>query len=271
MIADRQVRDDERRQVQQMLGAAGVDLRSLVGHDDPDISSLQESRFQSSASRDALAEALHHVTDHHICRVIIRTLGLHDCEQRHLDSLLNLACRLSPCTLDAYIQLMEINHLRDPDPRDRWRRQAERRLRDCWYACAIAPERVPVRVDDPSFPAASDQQSLLDQGVMTEVAAALGQHARASIFDRVAAIATDRRYGFGRTAYPGLLYRCDKRRAAPVLMPLLEDPDIGIDALDILGKLKHREALPCAEQFLDHPCKQVRKIANKAILRLKDA
>lgn len=254
------------------LRKAGVDCDRIADGREFSVAFLQDRVNQSATTLEVLIRVLPELRTINVADTTSRAIGLHaQLTDDHLGVLLDVSQKLRPCSLELYYQVLRYDTLRVPS-RSKVYRWAEHEVRCCWYASPRPPKPEPyLRVEDDDFPTEKELSSLRDQFFMVELSAAMYQHARAGIFDRVAAIAADRRYGFGRTAYPGLLYRCDKRRAAPVLMPLLEDPDIGIDALDILGKLKHRDALRCAEQFLDHPCKQVQKIAKKAILRLKDA
>jgi len=89
-----------------------------------------------------------------------------------------------------------------------------------------------------------------------------------TLFEDLASIARDRRYGSARAMVVVGFGRLKDPRAIPILIALLEDDDVAVSAMIALGKLKERSARPLVEKFLTHPDSWVRQEAKKALARI---
>jgi HEAT repeat protein len=67
----------------------------------------------------------------------------------------------------------------------------------------------------------------------------------------------------------GLAKLTKDKRAVPVLLALLDDPDVTGSAIMALGKLKAVKARDRLQQFLDHPEPFYRTEARKALNKIK--
>lgn len=100
------------------------------------------------------------------------------------------------------------------------------------------------------------------------IANALETVADDSVFDEVAAFATDRSYGASRKMLVLSLGNMKDPRAVEVLVDLLSDKEVAGHAVMALGKLKAKSAKPKLEPFLQHPRSWVRNEAKKALARI---
>lgn len=99
---------------------------------------------------------------------------------------------------------------------------------------------------------------------------ALERVADESVVDDLVALATDTSHGHHRALVVTALgnMRKEKDKVLPVLLGLLDDPDVAPYAVMGLGKLKAPEARPELERFLGHPEQWVRKEAKRALAKL---
>jgi HEAT repeat protein len=110
-----------------------------------------------------------------------------------------------------------------------------------------------------------------EEGLGWAVASALETVADDSVFDEIAALATDRRYGKSRRMLALSLGNMTDPRAVDVLLDLLNDEEVAAHAVMGLGKLKAKKAAPKIEPFLEHPRPWVRREAKKALARIQRA
>ena len=111
-------------------------------------------------------------------------------------------------------------------------------------------------------PAASDPRWVVGN--------ALEVLAHQAVADELLELAQDRRYGEARQMVVlGLAKLTKDKRAVPVLLALLDDPDVTGSAIMALGKLKAVKARDRLQQFLDHPEPFYRKEARKALNKIK--
>ena len=129
--------------------------------------------------------------------------------------------------------------------------------RDCGSAA-------PVLIEE--FRKASDPAGT---GLGWVIGNALSVVADDSVFDQIAELAQDRRYGRARQMIVWGLGRSSKDpRAVPLLAGLLDDQDVTAHAVIALGKLRPAGVRPSVERLLDHPQAIVRRAAKKALARL---
>jgi len=107
-------------------------------------------------------------------------------------------------------------------------------------------------------------------GLRWSIGDALGRVADESVLDDMVAIATDPRQGRDRQLFVAALGSMVKARdrVIPVLLQLLDEPEVAGYAVMGLGKLRVGEARPAIERFREHPEAWVRKEAKKALSRL---
>jgi len=127
------------------------------------------------------------------------------------------------------------------------------------------PEAVPVLLKE--FRQANDPSGL---GLRWVVGNALGFLADDSIFDDIAMLVKDVRYGKARQMLVEGLAKSRDPRAVPLLADLLSDEDVAAHAVRALAKLRPSGVRHLVEPLLDHPQPLVRKEANKALTRLSD-
>jgi hypothetical protein len=94
-----------------------------------------------------------------------------------------------------------------------------------------------------------------------------------NLFEGVADLLVDKRFGEDRTMLALAMGKMKKRRAdaIQVLLPLLDDPTIEGHVLSALKKLKAVEAEPYLERFLHHKHRWVRREAEKLRTIIADA
>jgi HEAT repeat protein len=89
-----------------------------------------------------------------------------------------------------------------------------------------------------------------------------------SVFDDLEALVRDEAFGRARQMVVLGLGRSQDRRAVPVLIDLLNDPDVAAHAAIALGKLRAAEACSALEEHLADPQPLVRREAKKALTKL---
>lgn len=89
-----------------------------------------------------------------------------------------------------------------------------------------------------------------------------------SVFDDLASIVNDRRFGIARQMVVVGLGRSKDPRAVPLLINLLDDDDVVLHAVSALGKLKAPAARSSLGRLLVDRRPPVRKAAKKALDRL---
>lgn len=105
-------------------------------------------------------------------------------------------------------------------------------------------------------------------GIRWVVGNALGYLADDRMFDELAAIAEERRWGPARQMVVQALGRSKDPRAVRLLLGLLDDDDVVAHATFALGRQKDPAARPALERLLKHPKPLVRKEAKKALAKL---
>ena len=123
-----------------------------------------------------------------------------------------------------------------------------------------APEAVPALIAE--FKRTGGQQS---DGLRWAIANGLAVTADDAVFDQLAALATDRRYGKSREMLAIALGNCHDPRAVDVLIALLADHEVVGHAVMALGKLKPKVARSSVQMLVKHPTKWVRAEAIKAL------
>jgi HEAT repeat protein len=104
-----------------------------------------------------------------------------------------------------------------------------------------------------------------------EVGNALHEVADKSVSGELMRLAAERKYGTGRRMIVIALGRLKERRAVPLLVDLLKDPDVQGHALNALKLLNPVEARPAIEPFLTHKNKWFRREAKAAIAKFDRA
>jgi HEAT repeat protein len=89
-----------------------------------------------------------------------------------------------------------------------------------------------------------------------------------SVFEEIAALAQNPRYGKARQMIVWGLGRSKDPRAVPLLVGLLGDGDVAGHAVMALAKLRPPGVRPAVMRLLDHPQALVRREAAKALARL---
>jgi hypothetical protein len=95
-----------------------------------------------------------------------------------------------------------------------------------------------------------------------------------SIFEDLSQFATDRRYGDARQMIIRALGKMKNPEAVPVLITLLRakhEDEVALTAIQVLGKLRAKEARPYIEPFLGDSRSWVRKDARKALEKISKA
>ncbi len=105
-------------------------------------------------------------------------------------------------------------------------------------------------------------------GLRWAIGNALAEVADDSVFQDVAALATDQRWGRSREMVVLALANMSDPRAVGVLRDLLRDDGVAGHAVMALGKLGAREARSDIEPFLEHPKAWIRKRAKQALAKL---
>lgn len=138
------------------------------------------------------------------------------------------------------------------------------RLREGIVRALSVPEARPV-----AAPLLIDQfQQVADPTLRWVIGNALGVVADDTVFDRVAELAMQTKYGTARQMVVLGFARSKKPEAVPLLVELLDDDDVAAHAAIALGRLKATEARPALERQLENPRPLVRREARKALARL---
>jgi HEAT repeat protein len=95
--------------------------------------------------------------------------------------------------------------------------------------------------------------------------------AEESMFETLAELAQDRRYGRARQMVVLALGKIKNPRAADILISQLDDREVGIMAITALGKLKAKGARHHIEKFLADPIADYRREAKKALTKIDKA
>jgi hypothetical protein len=91
------------------------------------------------------------------------------------------------------------------------------------------------------------------------------------LFDQLVELVRDRRYGRGREMVAVALGNMKDARAVDVLLELLDDEEVAVNAIMALGKLKDPRTLSRISPFLEDPRTWVRQEAKKAIGKIERA
>lgn len=270
MIDDREISMRECDTVIKSLASAGVDVERVA-----------DLRTRSSGSHTALPilwSALREATSSGAaCELIWAIAGQID-NPGDVRSLIAYARPLRGISFDLYTQLRKSPYLRGvgfqgrpPTPAEL--SAAKHAVEHGWYRSYERPSnRGSVRVSDPTFP---DCEMLAIDAESHVVGMGLGNalriHACPALFEDVATLLHNTGLGFGRALLPDVLHRCDRKRAPEHLVAVLNDPDIGLDAIEPLGKARYEPARQYIERFLDHPIERARRDARVALKRLDQA
>lgn len=128
---------------------------------------------------------------------------------------------------------------------------------------AARPAAAPVlirlfrEVDDPS-----------GLGLRWVVGNALEVVADDSVFEEIAALVRERRFGKARQMAVLGLARSTDARAVPLLIELLDDDDVAAHAAIALGKRRAREARPALERHVASESPLIRREVKKALAKL---
>jgi HEAT repeat protein len=125
---------------------------------------------------------------------------------------------------------------------------------------AARPVAAPVMIDQ--FRTVDDSSGL---GLRWAVGNALSVVADESVFDDLASIVKERRYGKARQMPVLGLSRIRDPRVVPLLTDLLEDDDVAAHAVMALGKIRAPGVRSAVEVLLEHPQPLVRREARKAL------
>lgn len=121
------------------------------------------------------------------------------------------------------------------------------------------------------FEAISPSAPPSEQALKWAIANTLSVVARDSVFEKVAALASNKQHGKAREMLAVALGNMKDPRAVDVLLELLDDDEVARHALMALGKLKAEKAKLAIERFLDHPKPWVRKEAERALRKIEKA
>jgi HEAT repeat protein len=128
--------------------------------------------------------------------------------------------------------------------------------------------RQPPEVQDPRRPATSEPAI---EHIRWVIGNGLGIFAGPSVADELIDLALDRGFGKARTRIVGELPKTKDSRVPEVLLSLLDDPTVRAFSIEALGKMRHTAARATIASFLDHPDKNARDQAKKAIKRIDAA
>lgn len=282
------IRDDpetsrsELRWVCEQLANAGVPVAVLTPSDHDaglinkgvELSPLRQLHArdqQSDVSRRVLADSLGSLTTIGALWAVVDALGRHELMDEHIRLLASLAGRLRGMSHDEYVQFLELRALRGSDPlaSKQQREQAELAILEGFYLSARPPsDERRLHVYDSAYPRNDDRLRFREDSLKGVIFNVLLWHARPSILEHIAYLATDASHGHTRFVLCEALRVADPNRAAQHLIALIEDPDVGAYAMVELGRLRYAPARPLIEKFLDHPIDWVRREATKALRRL---
>jgi HEAT repeat protein len=126
--------------------------------------------------------------------------------------------------------------------------------------------RCPPDVEDPMRPATSEPAS---EHLRWVVGNGLGIFAGPSVADELIELALDKSFGQARTQIVLALPKTKDSRVGDVLIELLDDPTVCAFAIEALGKTKIVAAEGSIERLLDHPDKNIRDQAKRALKRIR--
>ena len=90
-----------------------------------------------------------------------------------------------------------------------------------------------------------------------------------SFFEDIRELVLDRRHGRSREMLVLALGKMKNPKAADLLIDLLGDDEVAVNAIMALRKLNAKKALPFIERFANHPKAWIRQEAKKAIIKLQ--
>jgi HEAT repeat protein len=108
-------------------------------------------------------------------------------------------------------------------------------------------------------------------GLKWAIGNALDVVANDAVMEEMIDLATDRRHGKAREMVVSGLGNIRDRRVVPILIDLLKDEEVFVNAMVGLAKLGAASARSSIEPFLKHPKPYVRKEAMKAIEKIDKA
>jgi hypothetical protein len=108
-------------------------------------------------------------------------------------------------------------------------------------------------------------------GVKWAIGNALSVVADDRVFERLAAIAEDKRHGHDREMVALALGNMKNPHTVDVLVRLLDDDQVSGHAIMALGKLRAKSARGKVERFVQHPKAWIRREARKALKRMEDS
>jgi HEAT repeat protein len=85
------------------------------------------------------------------------------------------------------------------------------------------------------------------------------------VFEEIAELASNKRYGRGREMLARALGKMNDPRAEDVLLDLIDDEEICTHAMIGLKRLRCKRAIPKIKKYLDHPESYVRKLARQCM------
>lgn len=109
-----------------------------------------------------------------------------------------------------------------------------------------------------------------DEDIKWTIGERLAYIANDETFDKVFALATDKRHGKARAMLVWGLGKMKKHReqAVKYLLEAINDKDVAVNAMIALGNLKVKEAREVVERFLDDKDSWVRSEAKKALAKI---
>jgi hypothetical protein len=264
-VIDIELRRQEHEWILSQLASAGVVIT--------EIEDLREKKHQSVVSEEVLLACLPSLKESAMISSLIIALGCHDCSLETIQAVIEYFKSLDIASRDLWLQLWHLRELKadntPPRPSAESIAEAKRVVEHEWYLSYEPPQREPVRVYDDDFPTPAERSSVKNVDVATAIGNFLLWQAKKTLFDDIADLLLDRKHGRGRSLLPQALRKCDSKRAPEVLMRMLNDPDVGVEAMAELGKLRCKEAWPLIEKFQDHPSATVQRKAKKALQQIK--
>lgn len=100
------------------------------------------------------------------------------------------------------------------------------------------------------------------------IANAISEVAGKTQFDEVLKLIYDKSNGKSRGPLVNLISKKNSPHALEILIELLKDEDISINAMLSLGRIKSEKALPHLQEFLSHDDKWLRKEAERTIKKI---
>ncbi len=97
----------------------------------------------------------------------------------------------------------------------------------------------------------------------------LGRLADRSKVDQIIELLLDASHGVAREGLIEVLVRLKPERSVEILLQLLQDETVALQAIRALGRLRVREAIPYIQPFLQHPNPLIRRVAKDALKRIE--